>query len=234
MDFFHSQETLTTLQWILRSVVGYIFLIIIVKVMGRRSIAQLNFLDFAIAIVIGNIIAHPLSDEQLGLKGSMTTMTALVMLYTISVFITLKSKKIRRFFSPDPLPLVKNGQFISKNLTKARISVDYILSEARKEKIEDAKKIALAFWEPDGSISFFVKPNDQTITRRDLNIVTKPFDFPKTIIREGSIEKPVLQEIGRDENWLITLLKTNHQSEVQDVLLATIDQNNVLKVFLYQ
>ena len=140
MDFFHGQETLTAMQWVLRAVVGYFFMLIMVKLMGQRSISQLNLLDFAIAVVIGNIIAHPLSDEKLGLKGSMITMGVLVILYVSSVFIVLKSKYIRKFVLPNPFPLIKNGQFVYKNLTKARISVDYILSEARKEKIDDLKK----------------------------------------------------------------------------------------------
>lgn len=234
MDFFHGQETLTALQWILRAVVGYVFMVIIAKLMGQRSISQLNLLDFAIAVVIGNIIAHPLSDEQLGLKGSMITMSALVILYVSSVFLVLKSKKLRKFVIPNPFPLIKNGELIYKNLTKARISVDYILSEARKEKIDDVKKVSLALWEPDGTISFFVSPNFQTVTRGDLNIITGPFDFPKTVVKEGNIEKSALQQMGKDESWLLSTLKTIHNVELNDVLLATINKSSQLKVFLYK
>ena len=68
MDFFHGQETLTAMQWVLRAVVGYFFMLIMTKLMGQRSISQLNLLDFAIAVVIGNIVAHPLSDEEIRLK----------------------------------------------------------------------------------------------------------------------------------------------------------------------
>ena len=140
MEFFHAQETLTAIQWVLRAVVGYFLMLIMTKLMGQRSISQLNLLDFAIAVVIGNIVAHPLSDERLGLKGSMITMSVLVILYVSSVFIVLKSKYLRKFVLPNPFPLIKNGQFVYKNLTKARISVDEILSAARKEKIDDLKK----------------------------------------------------------------------------------------------
>lgn len=141
---------------------------------------------------------------------------------------------MRRFVLPDPFPLIKNGQFITKNLTKARISVDLVLSQARKEKIDDVKKIALALWEPDGTISFFVSPEHQTVTRSDLKIVPKPFDFPKTIVKEGNIEKNVLLEIGKDESWLVSTLKANHNVELKEVLLATLDQNKQVSVFLYK
>ncbi|WP_428912554.1 DUF421 domain-containing protein [Niallia sp. Krafla_26] len=234
MDFFHGQETLTAIQWVLRAIVGYFFMVMIAKLMGQRSISQLNLLDFSIAVVIGNIIAHPLSDEALGLKGSMITMGALVLLYVSSIFILLKSTFFRKFVLPNPFPLIKNGQFIYKNLTKARISVDYVLSEARKEKIEDLKKISLALWEPDGTISFFISPNYQAVTRNDLNIVTEPFDFPQIVVREGNIEKSVLQQAGKEESWLRSALKTNHHIALEDVLLATIDKTEQLKIFLYK
>ncbi|WP_338472486.1 DUF421 domain-containing protein [Niallia sp. XMNu-256] len=234
MEFFHGQETLTAIQWGLRAVVGYFFMLIMAKLMGQRSISQLNLLDFTIAVVIGNIVAHPLSDEGLGLKGSMITMGVLVILYVSSVFIVLKSKSLRKFVLPNPLPLVKNGQFIYKNLSKARISVDYILSEARKEKIDDLKKLSLALWEPDGTISFFVSPNYQAVTRGDLNMVTEPFDFPKIVVREGDIEKSILQQVGKEESWLRSTLKTYHNVVLEDVLLATIDKSDQLKIFLYR
>jgi len=69
MDFFQSQDTLTAFEWILRALVAFLFLILVAKILGQRAISQLRLLDFVIALVIGNIIAHPLSDEHIGLKG---------------------------------------------------------------------------------------------------------------------------------------------------------------------
>jgi uncharacterized membrane protein YcaP (DUF421 family) len=99
MDFFNGQESLTAIQWILRAIVAFFFLLFAVKIMGQRSISHLRLLDFIMALLLGNIIAHPLSDEQLGLKGSMITMTVLVILYTVGVFLSLKWYKF--IFSSD-------------------------------------------------------------------------------------------------------------------------------------
>lgn len=128
MEFFHSQESLTAIQWILRAIVAFFFLLFSTKMMVQRSISQLRMLDFAMAITLGNIIAHPLSDEGLGMKGSMITMTVLVVLYLICVFLSLKWVAFRHLIDSQPIPLIKNGQIISANLQKARISVDLLLS----------------------------------------------------------------------------------------------------------
>ncbi|MFD6440996.1 DUF421 domain-containing protein [Peribacillus sp. NPDC060186] len=234
MDFFHGQETLTTIQWILRAVVSYFFLLFIAKIMGQRAISQLRLLDFLIALIIGNILAHPLSDEQLGLKGSMLTTAVLVLLYIFCVFSSLKWEKLRSFFENSPFPLIENGQIVYKSLAKARISIDFLLSELRKEKIEDIQKVALALWEPDGTISLFLNPQYEAVTPADLELVTTPFSFPRTIIKEGKIIFNELTRIGKDEEWLKNRIKTAYSEDVYDILLATIDNNDTVKIFLYK
>ena len=87
MDFFHGQESLTTIQWVLRAIISYFFLLFATKLMGRRSISQLRLLDFTMALILGNILAHPLSDEKLGMKGSLITTAVLVVLYIGLVYI---------------------------------------------------------------------------------------------------------------------------------------------------
>src|SRR3954451_21705074 len=97
--------------------------------MGQRAISQLRLLDFVIALVIGNIIAHPLSDEHLGMKGSMITTVVLVVLYTSGLWISLKSIRVGKFLDPVPFPLIKDGEIIYKGLRKAKISIEHLLAE---------------------------------------------------------------------------------------------------------
>jgi uncharacterized membrane protein YcaP (DUF421 family) len=234
MDFFSAQETLTSVQWGLRALVGFAFLLLVAKLMGQRSISQLRFFDFVITWVLGNIIAHPLSDEGLGLKGSMITMSVLVILYVSGTFISLKWSPLRKLFDPAPIPLIENGQIHYKNLFKARISVDYLLSELRKEKTEALDKVALALWEPGGAISIFLDPKYQPVTPTDLNLTTEPFYLPKTVIKEKNIVFEELKSTGKEEQWLLKELKNTYNVELKNVLLATIDGNEKLKVILYK
>ncbi|MBU8877984.1 DUF421 domain-containing protein [Bacillus sp. FJAT-29790] len=233
MDFFYSQESLTAIQWILRAIVAYFFMLIVAKVMGQRSISQLRLLDFVIALVIGNIIAHPLSDERLGFKGSMITMSVFVILYTSSIIGSLKSDKLRKFFESPPLPLIENGKIFYKNLAKARISLDYLMTELRKANIEDIQKIALAMWETGGTLSLFLKPQYQPVTPSDLRITPKSFVLPRTIIKERKIELSELDKMGKDEDWLKTRIKSTYNADIHEILLATIDRNENITIFLY-
>lgn len=234
MDFLHGQETLTTIDWILRAVIAFFFLLTVAKLLGQRAISQLRLLDFVITIVIGNIIAHPLSDEELGLKGSIITTLVLVILYLGGIFSILKFPSLRRLINNSPITIVQNGEILYKGLKKARISIDVLLEELREEKVEDVKKVALATWEPNGKISVFLYPKYQAITPSSLHIETEPFNFPRTIIKEGKINFKELKKLHKDEGWVVSKLESLYQTEVKKVLLATLDNKDSLKVFLYK
>ncbi len=234
MDFFKNQETLTSIEWILRAVIAFFFLLIVARVLGQRAISQLRPIDFAIVLVIGNIIAHPLSDEHLGLKGSLITTTVLVVLYLGGVFMLLKSPWFRRLINHAPITIVRDGEILYKGLKKARISIDVLLEELREEKVEDVKKVALAIWEADGKISVFLDPKYEPLTPAACQMETEPFELPKTIIKEGKINSKELQQTQKDEAWVVSSLERLYQAEVKNVLLATLDTKDNLKVFLYK
>lgn len=234
MDFFQGQETLTSLQWILRAVIAFFFLLIVTRVLGQRAISQLRPLDFAIAIVIGNIIAHPLSDEELGLKGSIITTTVLVILYFGGIFIILKWPWFRRLITPAPITIVQDGEILYKGLKKAKITIDVLLEELREGKIEDVKKVALAIWEADGKFSVFLDPKYQPLTPSSIQMETQPFDFPRTIIKEGKINSQELKLVQKSEGWVASSLESIYKTDVKNVLLATLDSQDNLKVFLYK
>ncbi|WP_347551438.1 DUF421 domain-containing protein [Pseudalkalibacillus hwajinpoensis] len=233
MEFFSSQESLTIGQWALRALVGFFFLVFIAKIMGQRSISQLRFMDFVMALLIGNIMAHPLSDEGLGLVGSMVTMSVLTALYLLGVFLTLRWNLLKRLFDPPPITLVDKGKIHYQNLKKARITVESLLTELRKESIEDIQKVAMALWEPGGTISIFLEPKYQPLTPSDMGMATKPFDLPRMIIKEGKINQHELELLGKDVQWLY-YQATLKNVALEDILLATVDQKGNLYICLYR
>lgn len=234
MAFFQGQETLTSIEWVLRAVVAFLFLMIVAKAMGQRAISQLRLIDFVIALVIGNIIAHPLSDEHLGMKGSIITSIVLVGLYSGGVFLKLRCPRFRRLISSKPIIIVKDGEILHKELKKARISIDILLEELREGKVKDVKNVALAIWEADGKISFFLDPKYEPITNSSLQIQTEPFDFPRIIIKEGIINYRELGQIDKDEDWILSNLEGLYHTDVKNVLLATLDKKGTMRVFLYK
>ena len=109
-----------------------------------------------------------------------------------------------------------------------------LLSELRKQKVSDVQHVALALWEPDGNISVFLKPPHQAVTKSDLQIPSKLFTFPRTVIKEGKLDFNELSELGKDEIWLKSKLTEKYKGELNNILLATVDQTENLNIFLYR
>ena len=139
---------------------------------------------------------------------------------------------VKKWIEPSPFPLIKNGEIMYKGLGKARITVDHLLSEARKEKIEEVHKISLALWELDHTISFFLSPQLQPVTPKDLHLKTEQFSIPSIIIKEGKIDLDGLQKSAKDTTWLKNKLEIMNV-DVRDILLATIDTNDDFIMYLY-
>ncbi|MFD0697563.1 DUF421 domain-containing protein [Paenibacillus sp. GCM10027628] len=217
------------IQWILRAVIGYLFLLIATKLMGQRSISQLRFLDFTTALILGDIIANPLSDAHVGLSGPMITTTVLVVLYLLTSWLSLKWNALKHFLDPAPITLIQNGQIRMSNLSKAKISLDHLFSELRKQQVENIQKVALALWEPGGTISIFVAPQHQPATAADMNVRTAAFSLVRPIIIEGTPNQKVLRQLGKDNKWLKAKLRAMHQE--RKVALATIDDHEQIRVY---
>lgn len=229
MHFFKGQDSLTVIEWILRSVVSFIFLTISAKMMGQRTISQLRFLDFVIALTLGNIIANPLSDERLGLMGPMITTVSLILLYVIAIWLGLKIPKLKQFFEPPATPLIVDGKLHYRSLSKAKLSIEHLYAELRKSNAEDITKVAFAAMEPGGTLSVFLKPAYQPVTPTDLKLSAPSFNLTRPIITDGHTVHDLLQEIGKDQAWLESEIKPH---ELKNVILATVDNKMTVQVHL--
>ena len=82
-------------------------------------------------------------------------------------------------------------------------------------------------------VIYFFRSQYQTVTPADLQLATKPFHFPHTVIKEGKIIFKELEQIGKDANWLKNQIKNTYNPDIHEILLATIDDNDNIKICLY-
>nr|WP_255654486.1 YetF domain-containing protein [Cohnella sp. REN36] len=195
--------------------------------MGQRSISQLRFLDFIIALTLGNIIAHPLSDQHLGLKGSIISTFSLVILYIAAIWFSLKIPLLKHLFDPPAITLVLDGKLDYRNLSKAKLSIEFLYSELRKSNVEDISKVAYAAWEPGGKLSVILNTAYQPVTPADLKLNTPPFNLTKPIITDGHMAHALLRELGKDRTWLETEIRPH---EINRIILATVDSKLTVQV----
>ncbi|MNO58900.1 hypothetical protein D3C76_494750 [compost metagenome] len=231
MDLLTALSELQLWEWIMRSSIAYLFLVVVAKWMGQRSVSQLRFIDFITALLLGDILAVPLSESEISLFGPMVCTLSIVFLYIANSWIMLKWRPWQRFLEPDPLILIKDGTIHLNNIRKARITVEYLLSALRLLQMEDISKIALALWEPGGNISAFLQTDTQTATKKDLGIITtSKFEYTPLVIKQGKVKREVLLKMGYDESRLYQQLAHQHNKEISQVNLATLSENGHIQL----
>ncbi|MEW6624894.1 MAG: DUF421 domain-containing protein [Bacillota bacterium] len=230
MPFWENQESLSVLQWILRGIVMFWWLLLMTKLMGQRQIGRLNVFDFIVAFTIGGTAAGVLNNSRNGLIGALTTIATLAALDIIVAFLALKNAKFRRIVQDEPLVLIQNGRIIENMLRKARFNLDDLLLELRLKNIPNLHDVEFAILESNGKLSIIPKSQSRAVKPSDLNISTKYEGMPTLLIEDGNIIEDNLNKSNLDKSWLINQLQLQGVNDPKTVFAAMLDTRGRLYI----
>jgi len=213
-----------------RSVVTYFILVLFTRIMGRKQISQLTYFDYVVGITIGSIASVASLDKQVNMyEGIFCIMVWSILTILISE-ITLKNIKLRLLVNSEPLLIIDKGNVIYKNMKKARYNIGDLLMQLRVKDIFYITDVEIAILEPDGKLSVLKKSEHTTLTIEDMNIKKPKTGMMVDIILDGNILSSHLQQIQKDENWVITQLKARNIDNIKDVVFAGIQADEQIYI----
>ena len=211
---------------IIRTVILYVYLIFIMRVMGKRQLGQLEPVDFVVALMISELATLPMGDNRIPLIYAIVPITTLVFLQVMTSFLELKSEHIRSILNGQPSILIKDGLVNVKELKQVRYNLDDLLGELRQNGYFNLQEIHYAILETDGSLSIVPYTPYEPPTRQDLKIKVEDEPLPMPVILDGVINKSNLKNIGKDIYWLEKKLSRHNIKSHRDVLVAIVYSNN--------
>lgn len=152
--------------YILRAVGGYFLTLIIVRVMGKRSIGELGPFDFVLMASIGDIMAFLVLEKETPFHQGAIILATLASVEIILSKLTLKNKKMAVLIEGRPTKLIEDGKLIKENMKKEKISDYDIKKELRDHGIVDESMIEVATIESCGKITVILKDEDDAVTNR--------------------------------------------------------------------
>lgn len=201
-------------------IIGFFFLFIIVKFVGRKIINQITPFTFIASIVLGELLGNALYDDQVGILYVIYSMTLWGSLLFIVEYLGQKYLLFRGIFEGKPSALIKNGIIDREELKRNRMNINQLQSLLRQSETFSIREVAFCYLEANGSISILKKAKYQKTTQEDFNMLTKPVNVPVTLIRDGKILWDELKDLNFDESWLKTQLTSQGISDYKDVFLA--------------
>jgi uncharacterized membrane protein YcaP (DUF421 family) len=142
---------------VIRAAVAYVFIIFILRVMGRRELSSLGPSDLVLIVVLGDLVQNGVTQSDQSVTGMIIAISTFALLTVGMSVLTFKSKRAQTFIEGQPLILVQDGMPVEKNLRAERIRVDDIADEARGQGIEKIDDIKWCLLETSGSMSFVKK-----------------------------------------------------------------------------
>jgi len=214
---------------IYRTVLIYLIVLVVVRLMGKREIGQLSPFDFVVAIIIAELAAIPMESTGIPLWEGVVPLLTLAALEMLLSFAALYSPLLRRILDGQPQVVIRNGRILKHELRRARYNLNDLLGQLREKGVLNVCDVEFGILETSGKLSVIPKSQKRPVTPEDLGLSTRYEGLPTILIMDGQVLKDNLRLIGLDEQWLRERLAENGL-EPRSVFLAALGTDGRLFV----
>jgi|SRR5512133_2880481 uncharacterized membrane protein YcaP (DUF421 family) len=142
---------------VVRAFVAYVFILFLMRVVGRRELSSMEPSDIILLVVIGDLVQNGVTQSDDSVTGVVLAAGTIGSLATLTAYLTYRFRRIRNAVEGEPVILVENGETIDRNLRNERLTLDEVMEQARLQQIESLSDVKWAVLETNGSISFIEK-----------------------------------------------------------------------------
>jgi uncharacterized membrane protein YcaP (DUF421 family) len=142
---------------VLRAVVGFIFIFVLCRVVGRRELGSMEPFDLILLIVLGDLIQQGITQSDYSVTGLMLAAGTMALMTVFFSYLSFRVRRLRPLLDGEPIILVQDGEPIEPNLRRERMTVGELEAEARQQQLESLDDVKWAVLETNGRISFIPK-----------------------------------------------------------------------------
>ncbi len=209
----------------IRAIILYIIVLIVMRLMGKREIGQLQPFELAISIMIADLASVPMTELGIPITNGIIPILGLLIMHMLISIINMKSLKMRAIMSGQPSLLIYRGKIDEKVLRKERLTLNELEEKLRSNNVFNLGDVEYAILETNGEVTVIQKPEKRNVIAEDLNISPEYEGISYDLVIDGKIMEKNLKSIGKDEKWLIAQLK-KFDAKPENTLIATIDGKN--------
>ena len=205
-----------------RTIVLYLVLIFVIRLMGKRQIGQMEPSEFVVTMLVANLAAIPMQDGAIPLYSGLVPILTVLGVELVLSFLSLKSVVIRKLLCGKPVILIENGKIMQDNLRKTNVTMDELTGHLREQGVLDLQTVQYAILETNGNLSVFPYPKHMPASAKDAGIQAASQFIPLTIVSDGYLSRENLQKAGKDEGWVNKVL-TQNNATLKTTWLLTVD-----------
>jgi len=152
---------------IVRPILVYIFLIVGLRLAGKRELAQLNAFDLVVLLTISNTVQNAIIGDDNSVSGGIIGATTLLLVNSLVAHLTYRSEKLDRLVEGDAVELIVDGKILHERLKKELLTETELETAAHRQGFRSLRSVDRAVLERDGEISFFAKEPTPDVKRHN-------------------------------------------------------------------
>lgn len=209
---------------IIRTLILYVTLMLIMRLLGKRQMGEMELSEFVLASMIADLAAHPLQDIGIPMLNGLVPILILFSCEMLIAGLSLKSIRLRELLFGRPSVLIRKGEIDQKEMHANRFTLDELLQELRSQGVTDLRSVESAILETNGRISLLQEASQSPVTPEQLGLSVQDRGQPLAVICDGRILKRNLAQLGLSEAWLRQQLQSSGIRSAGEVFLMTVDK----------
>ncbi len=185
-----------------RAVILLVAVVLSLRLMGKRQIGQLQPTELVVTILLSEIAAVPMQDNDIPMLNTLVGVCVLVGAEILLGAAAVKSERLRGVLQGNAVLLIKDGKPVQKNMKQLRYNLDDVLEALRQKDVFDIADVEYAFAETNGSLSVLLKPEKRPLTCADANAAPPDTGVAVAVVMDGRIIRGKLPDCGVTEAQL--------------------------------
>ena len=211
----------------LRAMILYLIMILVMRGLGRRQLGQYQPYEFAMMILLADVISTPMESVSTPLMQGLLPVAAMFVVHCDITLISIKSDKLRAVISGKPVMVISKGVINEKELKKLCLGLNDLLEGLRGCGMIDPADVGTAIVEPNGGISAFPRSTQRPPNTSEMNIDPGYEGLPMILVMDGRVQPHNLAQCQRDERWLRGVLN-GLGMEIENTYFASVDTQGML------
>ena len=205
-----------------RAIVLYVIVLIVMRLMGKREIGQLQPFELAISIMIADLASLPMTETGVPISNGIIPILGLLVMHLTISMLNMKSTKAREIICGKPSILIFRGKVDQKVLKKERFTINELQERLRGNNVVNLGDVEYAILETNGEVTVIQKPEKRNTIPEDFNIVPEYEGIPYDLVIDGKIMDDNLKLLGKNREWLKNQVE-KFKMKPEEALVVTYD-----------
>lgn len=214
----------------IRTMILFFLTTIVLRLMGKRQLAQLQPYEVVITLMISDVATQPMSDVEVPLLGGVVSILTLLLLHSLLSVLSYLSMRMRRVICGRPSVLIRDGRICQKEMERLCFDLSDLMEGVRASGVIGLHEVGCAILETNGSLSVFPRESASPPSRQEMGVDAKYNGIPLLLILDGKLQTRSMRIANLDVGWLRRILQGQGIERDAQVLVAALDTQGQLLV----